>query len=92
MEPEGSLLLSKGPATYPNPEPDAVHAVPNDLRYILILSPHVRLWTDWSLFPQAAPPKVTWVTVVAEEKLYTCSVRKYEGEKNQWGVIGVDGQ
>ena len=53
MEPEGSLPLSRVPATCPYPEPDQSSPFPHPtfLKSILILRPHLRLGLQSGLFP-----------------------------------------
>jgi hypothetical protein len=61
MEPEGSLPCSQEPSTGPYPEPDRSnphHSIP--LRFILILSTHLRLGLPGGLFPSGFPTNILY--------------------------------
>ena len=59
MEPEGSLPYSEHPATCPYPQPDRSSTMPPipPLRFILILSSHLRLGFPSGSFSQVYPLK-----------------------------------
>jgi hypothetical protein len=58
MEPEGSLPYSQKPATGPYSEPaesSSPHSIPVSLRFILMLSSHIRLDLPSGIFPSGVP-------------------------------------
>jgi hypothetical protein len=61
METEGSLSWSQGPANGPYHEPDASSPhIPTLLRFILVLSSHLRLGLPNGLFSSGFPIKIVY--------------------------------